>query len=287
MEIVTRRPRIEEISALRHIWKTVFCSDDDEIFFRFYYNRDMCVVAVREDVPVAAGYLLPVGNILCGEQHIPCAMIYAVATLPEYRRHGYGSEAVRALISASRDAGYPAVVLCPSDDDLFDYYSENTELREWFYTNERSCGISQTGTGFAELSRITSEEYRVLRNSLLAGSTYIESDRRALEYQNLLCEYYGGGLYQIHSNGGVSCAVVEKSPDGVILIKELLTPSDCESEVVSAIAAAYPAPGYKIMSPVMSDSAVSRRFGMLAVTDELKKEFVTENAFPWYGLAFD
>ena len=287
MEIETRRPRNEDESALRHIWKAVFGSSDEDIFFGFYFDRSMCITTACGGTPVSSGFLIPAGNMLSGELAVPCAMIYAVATLPEYRRHGYGSETVRALISAGWDAGFPAVVLCPSSDDLFDYYSENTKLRDWFFANELSCGLPRIDAGLAGLSRITSEEYRVLRNSLLAGRPYIESDRRALEYQNLLCEHYGGGLYKVCSSGGVSCAVVENAPDGVVIVKELLTSAACETEVLSAIADAYPAYSYKIMSPVQSHSSAARRFGMLAITEELERKFNKESVSPWYGLAFD
>ena len=287
MEIITRRPGIEETPALRQIWRTVFGGSDDGIFFSYYYEHSICITAGREDSPVSAGYFIPAGNVSCGKLTVPCAMIYAVATMPEHRNRGYGSAVVRALISAARDAGFPAVVLCPSGDDLFGYYSANTELREWFYTSEQRIAAPRQNAGCARLSRISAEEYRTLRNTLLAGKPHIGSDRRAVEYQDLLCREFGGGLYRADSPDGVSCAVVERAPDGVIFVKELLTPSAGENGIISAVSAAYPAPGYIVRSPVRSRTAACKRFGMLAIPEEFNEIFKKERNIPWYGLAFD
>jgi len=290
MEITIRNPKTEEAAALRHIWKTVFGTNDDEAFFNYYFKPSGCIAAGPESAPVSAGYFLPIGNIICGSHVIPCAMIYAVATLPEHRRKGYGAAVVRALISAGEAAGYPAVILCPSGDELFGYYSANTELREWFYASERDYELPLKATGQSGqsgLSRLSAEEYRVLRNTLLAGKPHVEADLRAIEYQNLLCGLSGGGLYRFESSQGVSCAAVERAPGGMIWVKELLTSAGNEAEFVSAISAVYPGSVYRVRSMARSDNTACKRFGMLAMPDELCRELDTKCAFPWYGLAYD
>lgn len=287
MEIVTRQPLIEETPALRYIWENVFESGDDEIFFRFYYKRDMCLVAVQEGTPVSAGYLLPAGDILCGESSIPCAMIYAVATLPEYRNRGYGAGVVRELISTAYAAGYPSVVLCPSSDSLFEYYSEHTELREWFYVSEQIYSAPPEVSCLPILSGITACEYNRLRETVLAGTPHIVMEQQAIEYQSLLCNHFGGGLYCAETSGGLACAVVEKTQSGTIWIKELLAADDCVQEVVSAIAAVYRAPEYIVRTQAHPRGAVVRRFGMLSAQKVISDVRIVENAFPWYGLAFD
>jgi len=288
MEITVRNPGIEETDALRHIWKSVFGTNDEEIFFNNYYFKPSgCIAAGPKNTPVSAGYLLPIGNLLCAGLLIPCAMIYAVATLPEYRRQGYGAAVVQALISAGKAAGFPAVVLCPSGDELFGYYSAKTELREWFYICERDYELPPKGIGQSGLYRVSAEEYSALRNTLLAGKPYIEADMRAIEYQNLLCGLSGGGLYRYESSRGVSCAVVERAPGDMIWVKELLSAGDNESEFVSAVAAEYPGSVYRVRSLARSNNTVCKRFGMLAMPDELCRELDTEGGFPWYGLAYD
>lgn len=288
MEIITRQPRTEEMPALRQIWKEVFGSGDVDIFFSFYLDYAKCITALHEDTPVSAGYFIPVGSISCGGLAVPCAMIYAVATKPEHRNHGYGSAVVRELTASAKAAGYPAVVLCPSDDDLFSYYSANTELREWFYARAISYTLPpQTECGRARLSRISAEEYQALRNSLLEENPHIALDLRAIEYQDLLCKHYGGGLYWVSSAGGDSCAVVEMASGGLVCIKELLTSTTNESDIISAVAAAYPALRYNVRSPVCSRTAACKRFGMLAIHDDFFGRLDMENDFPWYGLAFD
>jgi len=284
---LTRLPRDDETPSLRNIWTEVFGGCDDGVFFDHFYDRDMCRVIFHHGIPAAAGYFMPAGNILCGDLTVPCAMIYAVATLPPYRNRGYGAEIVRQLIAAGNEAGYPAMVLCPSSDDLFNYYSKNTVLQEFFYTSEHCLKISEAFNDSADITEITAQDYYDLRENLLTGTPHIEMTLSALEYQSLLCNLYGGGLFKITTSAGLACAVVEKALDGNIWIKELLTKNDCLHDVTASIASLYPAPEYFIRSPAQNHGQIVRRFGMLAVHSELFNTLNANNAPPWYGLAFD
>ena len=76
--------------------------------------------------PCPRAYILPVGDLAssgrsCGPN---CAMLYAIATLPEYRGHGYGEAVTRAAAELAVQKGFPAVVLKPADDGLFDFYKK-------------------------------------------------------------------------------------------------------------------------------------------------------------------
>ena len=287
MEIMIRPPRTEETPALLNIWKTVFGSSDDVLFFNYYYDRNMCRVAARDDAPAAAVYIIPVGNLRSGSNAVPCAMIYAVATLPEYRNQGYGSEVVRELITAGFDAGYPAVVLCPSGDDLFEYYSAHTGLFEWFYVNERKYSEPPAVSFRAELTASDPEEYRSLRELLLAGVPHIEMDQRAIEYQDFLCRQSDCRLYRAETSGGPACAAVERADNGMICVNELLAAESGVPEVVSAIAAVYKAPEYLVRTPAQPRGYNHRRFGMLAAQNPLPDAITAVTDPPWYGLAFD
>jgi len=279
MEITTRHPRIEEIPALHGIWKTVFGGDDETVFFKHYLDPETCVIVAGDIGPVAAGYLLPYGKMVSDGCSFPCAMIYGVSTLPQYRNRGFGAAVVRDLITAGYNSGYHAIVLCPSDDDLFTYYSTHTQLQDRFFVYERRFTKPAVSNSHLELTPVTSEEYADLRSSLLAGTTHIEADLHALNYQKLLCREFGGGLLRADTQYGASCAVVERQNDGRIWVKELLTPactdkddyehtsrdtvcnevSDSYNDVVEAIIKAFPANEYIVRSPVqskkMTDSA--------------------------------
>lgn len=322
MKITTRRPRVDEEETLSQIWKIVFNDGDESTFFNHYFAPELCVVATRGDVPVATGYLLPAGNIICDELSVPCAMIYGVATLPEHRNLGFGAAVVGELVSVAHDAGFPAVALCPSNDGLFEYYNSHTEFRDWFYIQEHKFSTIPVTCAVTQLVEILPYEYCRIRKSLLTGIAHIEPDSRALLYQKSLCRELGGDLFRADTPGGVSCAVVERQSDGSLWIKELLTPDGFETDVTAAIASEFPAGEYVVRTPVRlkypqkavrdlppseryamkparqyntgfhhlcNDYATAgiRRFGMLSAPDSLLRKLLIRNIPPWFGLAFD
>ena len=247
-----RHPLINEVPALRHIWGTVFGSSDFELFLGHYFALERCVVSEHGCTLASAGYYLPAGNIVFGGQIVPCAMIYAVATLPEYRNKGHGTAVVRSLIRRARDAGYPAVVLCPSSDELFGYYSAHTGLHDWFFVCEHRFNEAPKDAWEYPLEEITAVEYARLRKTLLAGFPHVDSALSSFEYQGLLCKEFGGGFFRIDIPGGISCAVVEQHADGTVWARELLMPAGGEADVFSSIVAAFPADEYVVRTPVIN-----------------------------------
>ena len=187
MNAIIRQPKTEEIPALRQIWKTVFGDPEEYIdkFFETYFKPEMSAVADNGSGITAAGYLLPAGNIRCEEFSIPCAMVYAVSTLPEYRDHGFATAVVEELISIASAAGYKATVLRPSDESLFEYYSAHTSFKEWFFVSERKFRrTTQDSDKKSELTAVSPEEYNLLRETQLSAIPHIEFDLRACNIRN-------------------------------------------------------------------------------------------------------
>ena len=298
MAAVIRTAKSGDRKSLQIIWNTVFGDPHEEIdaFFSIFPEPGMAVVADTGTGPVAAGYILPTGNLLYHGSIITCAMIYSVATLPEYRNRGYGAAVVRELISLGYARGYKALVLCPSSDSMYEYYSKRSDMRSWFYTSEMSFS-SAPASDKAALIRVAEEEYSNLREHLLAGTPHIAFDKRMLSYQLALAGRSGGGLFRADAPGGVGCAVVEMQTDGGVWIKELLASGADEHCVLSAIALKYPAAEYTVRTPALSPAPATRRFGMLAISDDTmisdNSEFrISDSEFfgsalPYYGLAFD
>ena len=303
MGIDTRNPGIDDESALRHVWKTVFDGDDEDAFFRNLYNPEMCSAVYHNSTLSASGYLLPAGYIIHGETAAPCpasktraapvpvAMIYAVATLPEFRGLGYGTAIVRDLISKGRAAGYPAIVLCPAEDGLFEYYAAHTEFRDWFYVSEHRSKKPAKNSGRSTLTEIQTGEYILLREDLLKGTPHIDIDPHLLAYQSLLCSEFGGGLFRADSDEGVACAVVELCSGNVVQVHELLGAKENTADDFSAIADLFPAEEYIIRTPAVSAAGSrdipSRRFGMLAAPPGIINAASNAYPLPWYGLAFE
>ena len=278
-EVSVSTPCIDDIPALRGIWKTVFGEVGEKAFFTHLFNAELCVVAKVEDTPAAMGFLIEAGNIVTD---IPCAMIYAVATLNDHRGLGLGTAVVNELISIARERGFPAVVLCPSDDGLFEYYSKRTDLRDWFFIHEKIYINAPAVSRHIPLQRISADEYCTLRECLLHGKIHVMQSVPLLEYQVKLCDELGGGLFRI----GSSCAVVEKQPSGEVWVKELLVSGNDEANnLVSAVANEFPATKYIIRTP--ANTKGGRRFGMIALRDGFNIDMKNSTQSPWYGMALD
>jgi GNAT superfamily N-acetyltransferase len=310
-----RIPRPHELEDLRKIWQSSFSVDDKRLFFTFFYNPELCRVVIIDNTPVAMGFLVPVGNLKdsTGQAH-PCAFIYALATLPEFRDRGFASAVVKHLTDAGVSAGYTAIALCPSEDSLFEYYTNNSPFCDWFYCIERfyepvdiaptirgakaiKNAVESSGTirNTVEISKISAEKYadlqaEILRKYMPDGSCYIEMSAFALRYQEKLCAVYGGGLYHAKLNGDIALLTVELHPDKTVRIKELLCPAEHERDIISAISQIYPARRYMARTPVRDarDTASVKKFAMLSASLGVG-DIITppESSAPWCGLAFD
>ena len=209
MDFSIRPALLSDREQLQFIWKSVFGDSDKEVetFFDTLFDPNLAIVANVDSGVIASGYIIPAGTYLCSGHSFKCGMIYAVGTLPEFRGHGYASEVTRALIATGYNAGYEVIVLCPSDDSLFEFYSTRSELREWFFIHERIIEarhlISEDAIGSIKLTSITQQEYNSLRNRLLADTPHIELDLKPITYQNALFDTYGGGFYQADSLSGL------------------------------------------------------------------------------------
>jgi len=291
-DILIRKPQPGEAPVLSDIWSLVFGNTGLNSFFELLFDERLCMVADVDSTPAAVGYLIPTGDFLLNNASVPCAMIYSVATLPEHRGKGFGTAVVRRLICLARELDFPALVLCPSDGDLFEYYSRHTELKEFFYIQEQILDYNQiikrylSGDRMAQLKEVSVDEYIHLRESLLIGIAHIRQEQKIFDYQVSLCKELGGGLFRF----GDSCAVVEPEPDGTVLIKELLSSgvNDLNDlDIVTAIASGFPASRYIVRSP--SQKGKGRRFGMLGLDADagVIKNAVLSMAEPWYGMGLD
>ena len=302
-DINIRIPHPHELEGLKKIWQSCFSAEDMILFFSYFYNPELCRVAIYDNKPVAMGFLIPVGNLIDStRRNHPCAHIYALATLPMFRGRGFASAIVEQLINAGVSFGYAAIALRPSEDSLFEYYKNNSPFCDWFYYVERfyerndiTPSVCSGIKNAVEISKISAEKYADLRKIMLEkylpdGSCYIEMSAHALRYQEEICAIYGGGLYQAKLNGGFALLTVELHPDKIVRVKEMLTPADYENNILSGISRIYPAKQYMLRTPVcdIANAADVKKFAMLSILPGITDIITSaDNSAPWCGLAFD
>lgn len=288
--IKIRKPVTGDLPALRDIWRIIFGSLGEEAFFLHFFEPGLCVIVEADNKPAAAGYLVPFGDVVSFSDTIPCAMIYSIATLPEFRGLGFGRVVVSRLITLAYELGYPAVVLCPVEDELFEYYSTRSNLIDRFYVREYIFKSGYENNTCIAPVCISIDEYITKREELLKDIVHIRHDFKTLEYQVMLCNESGGGLFRI----GDFYAVVERQTDKQVWIKELLVPGltagdkmfdNIAAGAVASLSGMFPADEYTVRFPTKTGQG--RRFGMIAFSDD-KNDIIRSHDFsPWYGMAFD
>lgn len=293
-EQIVRQAEELDMPQLKALWKTVFGDDDTDIdhFFGTWFSPDLTVVISDGTKAVSAAYILPAGRLVFARhdgESLDCAMLYAIGTLPEYRGHGYGAMITRAALRLATQKGYPAVVLKPANDGLFEFYERHSEFRAFFnvFEAEFTAGALPRPDSGYKLSPVSPAEYRTLRQRLLNGVTYIDMDERGLSYLHYLTAKAGGGFFKLLYDGVCTgCAAIEPE-DGTIGIKELLLQDGCQMvDAVAAAAALLPAKRYIVRTPPGSANSQTR-FGMLASIDGRTADIMSVHSAKWYGFAFD
>jgi len=290
--VVLRDPNADEESKLKELWSAIFSDIGMEDFFANLYSKSLCSAIFEDEELCAMAFLIRAGELSYDEKLYNAAMIYSVATSPEHRGKGYAKAVVDELVDKAFSVGYSVALLSPSDDGLFEFYNKKNEFADYFYVNEQSYTkdeLIDLPCNGAMTERVSAESYVSLRESLLGKLTHIRQDAEIFKYQQSICDEVGGGLYRVHD----SCAVIEIQDDSSVFIKELLSPNNNVSEILSIIANKYPSHKYVVRTPVSGEisdkfyQANIKRFGMIKAD---KVEFSHDNLHkfePWYGLALD
>jgi GNAT superfamily N-acetyltransferase len=172
-----RLSRSGDEAALRRLWEAVFGPEEAfiDLFFRKLYTPGSAALAEVGGEIVSAAHVVPFGQ---------ARYVYAVGTLPEYRRKGLGRAVT--LLAAGEEPAY----LYPAGD----------RLREWYIreTGAKPVNFRPVFDTPADLSPIASEEYVVRRGALLKGVPHAEYPPAVTELFALYGEFYAdrkGGIW--------------------------------------------------------------------------------------------
>lgn len=181
-EVVFANPEdaktVADVSAL---WRTCF---DDGDFSEFYLkNRateDNMLVIYRDGKPVSMASFLPaVYHTKKGA--IPVRYVYAVATMPEYRRQGLAKK----ILTCGIELWDEPLVLAPAEAHLYRYYGEMGFVPAFRSENvgKRPAPVKQCSWNF-HLEEASPEEYAAVREDLLheRKTAYVSWDAQAVAF---------------------------------------------------------------------------------------------------------
>ena len=204
-----------EREAITEIWNR--CFGDDRAYIALYmdnrFERENMYVIYQDNRPVSMASLLPVQVMVNGKKE-KARYVYAVATLPEYRKKGYALEIIKY---AAQKYGEP-LILQPADRDLQEYYEKRGfadafgESPCWIYagrcaaaahtpvlvTDDCALEVAEELDGRDRpdmiggwvVSDANEKEYKAVRDQFFEGEGYVEWDENAIAYairENQLC----------------------------------------------------------------------------------------------------
>ena len=284
-----------ETARQKEIWKLSF--GDSAQYIDFYYThryREDETLLLLEGGEIAAMLtMLPVRVTASSGASLNSAMLYALATHPEYRHRGYAS---RLLEFASHHLGQQGIffsVIVPAGKKLFDYY-RSKGFRDFFFVRQLSFDRKRleslpVGGNNCTITAISPQEYNLVREKLLSGKIHVSYSIEDIDYQCKLSQLSGADIYGIAVEGTQGCAVIEMRGKDKVLIKELLIADQFIPTAVRHIAQLLPAEKYILRTPPFSGSQLEgsiRPFGMIRANQGIDPELIPDG--PGYlGLAFD
>jgi len=111
----------DDICQIKEVWTK--CFNDSEKYFDSFLNRfylPECMITCKIENKIVSLFCI----VPCTSALGNTAYLFGLATLPEYRRKGYGSKVVYETLKACGKMNFDEVVLIPGEKKLKDYYSK-------------------------------------------------------------------------------------------------------------------------------------------------------------------
>ena len=188
--------------SIHKIWETCFC-DGAELVDFYIDNRmeEENMLLVKEDgKAVSMASFLDIA-IKSGDDWIPAKYVYAVATLPEYRRRGYAAEILK---KAGELFGMP-LVLVPADKELVHYYEkigfDETYPSEEFTAESGPVTMQASEINSYSVETVTAPEYKQIRERKWMRDGFIAWEESAIAFAMDFNCFCGGRTVKIVWDG--------------------------------------------------------------------------------------
>ena len=279
----------------KEIWK--LCFGDSYHYIDFYfdnmYKEDETLLLFEDESIASMLTMLPVKIITVDQRSFDSAMLYAVATHPNYQNRGFSSQLIDFAHQYLRNKGIVFTVLVPSGKRLFNFYrkqgyEDGLYIRELLFNREMIEQVDKDNNYPCILSRISSEIYNQIRREKLTGKFHVDYSDDKILYQKQLSRESHADLFSINCNGLQGCAAIERLNIDRVFIKELLIPEKLLTGVVNHVAGLLPAREYVVRTPAFSGQQLQgiRPFGMIKAIQKNDFMIATED-FGYLGFAFD
>jgi len=240
---------------LAQIWRICFeePARPARYFLNNYFRPENCLIYQFGGKIAAVTYLLP-AQIISDGKPVQAHYIYAAATLPQYRGHGYMAAllAGAALIGANRGDQYSVVL--PATQELYPLY-EKSDYKNFFETDFVSLSLSQL-CDFAESGQIgkalfTYQQLNSLRNAQLAGRNgSVLWSSEAFAFAAGMGAVYGDRLVCSRTGDRAAYALCRRMDENTCKVMEIMADRKTIRDLAANIISAVPAQTYSFRLPV-------------------------------------
>jgi len=231
-----RHSRPGDEPGLQALWQIAFgdSSEAIEAFFSALYRPGQALLWTEGDQIVSAIYLLDAGSLPlpggANEQRqapLRVSYSYALATLPNFRGRGIGTQVVQSAIVRSFETGFDCNVICPAEEALFPYYARlGYDAVLPIAQGEILRSMVDNSVSIINIMSINPAVYFLIRSALLPSQS-VTYPADYLQFVTRSCLTSGGGLYRLKVDGQIGCAAVERRGTE-LFISEILPASLAE-----------------------------------------------------------
>ncbi len=282
---------------LAQIWRT--CFDEParpaRYFLNNYFRPENCLIYQFGGKTAAVVYLLP-AQVAAGEKTAQAHYIYAAATLPKYRSHGYMAAllASAALVGANRGDQYSVVL--PATPELYPLY-QKSDYSTFYHIQTVSLSLSEL-CDLAESGRIgkalfTYHQLSSLRNAQLSGRNgSVLWSGEAFAFAAGMGAVYGDRLVCSRTGDKAAYALCRRMDENTCKVLEVMADSETIRDLAANIISAVPAQMYSFRLPVgqtlLSGQGEISDFGMIKPIGGAVMETVQPGSgVPYLGLPLD
>jgi Predicted acetyltransferase involved in intracellular survival and related acetyltransferases len=281
---------------LAQIWQT--CFDEParpaKYFLNNYFRPENCLVYRAGGKIASVVYLLP-AYIEADSKPLQAHYIYAAATLPQYRCHGYMAAllAWAALAGANRGDWYSVVL--PANRGLYPLY-EKSDYSAFFQARTVSVSLSRlcdfAESGQAGKTVLSYRQLTALRNSYLAGENgSVLWSEEAFSFAAGMGKVYGDRLICSRTDGRPAYALCRRLDANTCKVLEIMVDEDTLADLLACLICEMPAQTYSFRLPVGSrlfaQQGEKSAFGMIKPLSGAPLEPLRSAKEPYLGLALD
>lgn len=275
-----RTAQESDIPRLKQIWQVCFGDSDSYIdfFFQNAFRPESTLLLEEDGLPCSMFFLLDSTLVLKGHEY-PAAYLYAAATLPEYRGHGYMGQLIRYAGRFCAERGWDYIVLVPAEKELWAYYSK------FGFLNGLCMSVdSWTGTGQKSLPDLSGNQPDALSLERTRAEVLTQCGGllwKGEQFRYVLAEhrFTDGRIFQT-SCGYALYHVI----DGLCRIDELMALPGCDEELRRALISAVPAERYEAFRPYVKGAGEQVPRGMFLPLRRGLPSRQVEIGSPYMGL---